>query len=455
MGLTTESKVGLFTLAGLLVFAAGILILGDVQFRGHYHLYVYFNDAGGLPEKGPVKVAGVEVGNVETIELDGPRARVKIRVRDDVSVHKGARAHVASTGLIGSKYLELTLGDAAAPLIQSGETLEGDPALSFDQVMSKLGEFLKEDPETGNLADNLRATIANFRKVSQSLANSLGRRETELTEIVENLRDVSAHVKRVAADLREITGERKDDVKAALAKFRSISERLDDITARVQGGRGLLGKLINDDEMGGELKQTMTSVKQATKDLESFTGRISRIEIYWDYRQRFDFEDDQTRADVGLRMVPRPGKFYFVRGENLGAREDRKADPSLDRERKNTFTAVMGRDFGPLAIYGGAIRSSGGAGARFRPLPKRTGWDQRVEFEAEAFDFSRKETLHGLRMDKPVYNAGLRVNAIAPWVWVGGQVEDMAARKNFNANVNITFKDEDIAFLLGFVGLAR
>jgi len=47
------------------------------------------------------------------------------------------------------------------------------------------------------------------------------------------------------------------------------------------------------------------------------------------------------------------------------------------------------------------------------------------------------------------------VNAIAPWVWVGGGVEDLAVRKNFNANVNVLFKDEDIAFLFGLVNIAR
>jgi hypothetical protein len=130
-------------------------------------------------------------------------------------------------------------------------------------------------------------------------------------------------------------------------------------------------------------------------------------------------------------------------------------DPGSDWERKNTITAVMGKDFGPLTVYGGAIRSAGGVGARFRPLPKNSSWNRRVELEGEAYNFGRDETLRGVQLKGPVYNAGLRVNAIAPWVWVGGQVEDLKERKNFNANVNVVFKDEDIAFLLGLVGLAK
>jgi phospholipid/cholesterol/gamma-HCH transport system substrate-binding protein len=152
MALTTETKVGLFTLSGLFVFALGVIILGDFQFHGTYPLYVYFDNALGLPEKGPVKVAGVEVGQVERIDLENQRARVKVRVRKGITVHQGSKAQVASTGFIGSKYLEMTLGDPAAPALSEGDSFEGTPTFTFDEVMTKLGSFLKDDPAQGAAA---------------------------------------------------------------------------------------------------------------------------------------------------------------------------------------------------------------------------------------------------------------------------------------------------------------
>lgn len=454
MALTTETKVGLFTLTGLFVFALGVIVLGDFQFHGTYPLYVYFDNALGLPEKGPVKVAGVEVGQVERIDLENQRARVKIRIRKGVAVPQGSKAQVASTGFIGSKYLEMTLGDPSRPALPAGESVEGTPTFTFDDVMSKLGGFLKDDPVTGEATENLRVTLANFRKVSQSLADSLGEQRAELTEIVRNVRDLSAHAKQVAADLREISGERKEDVKVMLAKFRSISERLDEITERVQNGQGLLGRLVNDPELGKNLDQTMSNVNQATKDIKGFTGRIAAISVYWDYRQRYDFEDDRWRPDVGVKVVPRPGKYYYLAGNNLGERQDRTLTGS-DLERRNTFTGVLGHDFGPVTLYGGVIRSAGGGGVKIRPLPVSTGWNKRVELEAEAYNFGRDETYQGQTFDSPVYNVGARVKAIDPWLWVGAQVEDVAERKNLNVNANLMFRDEDLAFLLAFIGLAR
>jgi phospholipid/cholesterol/gamma-HCH transport system substrate-binding protein len=454
MALSIETKVGLFSLSGLFVFALGIIVLGDFQFHGTYPLYIYFDNALGLPEKGPVKVAGVEVGQVERIDLERQRARVKVRVRKDIAVHQGTKAQVASTGFIGSKYLELTLGDLAAPVLAPGDSFEGTPTFTFDDVMSKLGAFLKDDPNQGDVADNLRVTVANFRRVSQALADSIGTQQAELTEIVQNIRDVSAHAKYVAADLREITGERKEDIKIALEKFRSISERLDQITERVQNGEGLLGRLVNDPELGKNLDQTMSNVNKATSDIKSFTGRIAAIQVYWDYRQRFDVEDGRWHPDAGIKVVPRPGKYYYLGGNNLGEREDRTVEGN-DVERKNRVTAVMGYDFGPVTLYGGLVRSRGGGGVKIRPLPASNTWNRRVELEAEAYDFGRDEAYQGFTFDKPVYNAGARVKIVEPWLWLGAQVEDIAVRRNLNLNANVLFRDEDFAFLLAFIGLAR
>jgi phospholipid/cholesterol/gamma-HCH transport system substrate-binding protein len=307
------------------------------------------------------------------------------------------------------------------------------------------------------MAENVRVTLANFRKVSQALADSLGRQQAELSEIVVNIRDASQHAKALAANLQEISDERKEDVKVALAKFRSVGERLDGILARVEDGQGMLAKLLNDPKMGQELEKTMTNVNQATGDLKGFVGRIAAIKLYWDYRQRFDLEDDQWHPDLGVYMYPRPEKYYYVGGNNLGSNQDWKDDPEADAERRNRITAILGHDFGPVTLYGGLIRSAGGAGLKFRPLPKDSSWHRRVELEAEAYDFGRDVTIQGgkLTLQGPVYNAGARVKAVDPWLWLGGQVEDAAERRNLTVNANLVFRDEDLTFLLGLIGLAR
>jgi phospholipid/cholesterol/gamma-HCH transport system substrate-binding protein len=453
--INTETKVGLFSLAGVAVFGGVVLLLGDISFQSSYRAHALFSSADGLPVNGSVKVAGVEVGKVEKIQLENQRALVTLKMNKGVEVHRDARARVASTGLIGSKYLDMTLGSSDSPLLGEDGVIQGDETFSFDDVMSKLGEFFKEDPVNGSASDNLKVTLLNLRRVTDALNESMGNQKAALTEIVANIRDLSVHAKAVARNLDEISSEHKEDVKVALAKFRSVSERLDIILERVQNGNGILGKLVGDEDMGKDLKQTMTSVKEAAKDAQSVMGRIARVEVDWDYRQRYDPEDDRWRADVGMKFIPRPGKFYFLGGNNLGKRADRR-DPGNDIERRNTISALMGREFGPATLFAGVIRSQGGAGFQFRPVPKKVSWSDRVELEGEAYDFGRDETVQGVRMKGTVYNAGVRLKLVrVPTVWLGAGVEDAAQRKNFVGNLHVSFKDEDIAYLLGLVGLAR
>jgi phospholipid/cholesterol/gamma-HCH transport system substrate-binding protein len=452
--MNVETKVGIFTLSGLVILAVGILILGDIQVKQQWQINIMFDNAEGLPDKGPVKVAGVEVGKVHKITLAGERARVTVRLNKEVEVHRDAHAAIASTGLIGTKYVDLDLGTPAAPLLKEKDTIEGESGYTFDDVMKELRTFFKDDGKTGSLADNFKVTVANLRHVSEALDKALGQQDQKLSEIVANVRDLSAHAKHISMNLDEITTDHKMDMGVALEKIRSITERMDELLAKVQRGEGTVGKLISDEQMGNDLKSAFTEVKKAATDASRVLGRIAMIDVYWDYRQRYDFEDDKWRADLGLRIVPRPGKFYFIEGNNLGKREDRTVAGN-DLEKKDTVTAVMGRDFGPLTLYGGVIRSAGGAGVNFRPLFALPKWNRRFELEGEAYDFPRDEVIQGVRYNSPVYNAGARVNVADPWLWVGGQVEDIAERKNFNANVNVTFKDEDISYLLGLVGLAR
>ena len=452
----TETKVGLFTLSGIAVFATGILLLGDISFNRSYDVKTLFDNADGLPVNGSVKVAGVEVGKIKKIELANQRAMVTLKMNHGIDVHKGSRVRVASTGMIGSKYMEMTLGDPAAPLLGRDEVIKGDASFNFDDMMNKLGEFFEED-KNGSVSDNLKVAIANLRHVSDGLNEALGGQRTALVETIKNLRDLSADAKEVARNWSEITAAHREDIEVALAKVRSVSERLDDVLAKVQSGKGLLGKLVGDEDMGKDLKQTLSSVREAAKDAQSVMGRVARTEVDWDFRERYDFKDKRSRFDAGMNFIPRPGedKFYYLGGNNLGARTDR-LDAGNDIERRNTVTAVMGNSWGPFTGYIGLIRSNAGGGGRMRFLPKSNPWSDRVELEGEAYNFGRNEVIQGIKMKGAIYNVGARVKVLKqPTVWAGVDLEDVAQRRKTNAYLNIRFRDEDIAYLLGLAGLAK
>ncbi len=94
-----EVKVGAVILVSLTILVGFILVMGGLSFQPTYAIYVDFDNPGGLQTGAPVRMAGVKVGKVDTIEFLGgrvetkpnrrPLVRVKLKVEERVheSIH--------------------------------------------------------------------------------------------------------------------------------------------------------------------------------------------------------------------------------------------------------------------------------------------------------------------------------------------------------------------------------
>src|ERR1700689_936379 len=109
-GLSPESRVGLFVLAGIAVLMISNLMLGDIYFPPQNYYHAIFNSIEGITDKSPVKIFGVEVGSVKSVDLEDGRARIKMALQKNISVYKNATVRIRSTGIIGSKFIALDPG---------------------------------------------------------------------------------------------------------------------------------------------------------------------------------------------------------------------------------------------------------------------------------------------------------------------------------------------------------
>ena len=116
----SQLKIGIlavaaFTLATMLIFAVG----GDAGlFSGRYHLKTRFPNAGGLQSGSVVRLAGVNVGAVDEVYLDGAVVEVVLRVRPDVKnkITDRSVAQVGSVSLLGEGAVDITASTQGTPL---------------------------------------------------------------------------------------------------------------------------------------------------------------------------------------------------------------------------------------------------------------------------------------------------------------------------------------------------
>jgi phospholipid/cholesterol/gamma-HCH transport system substrate-binding protein len=136
---TTQFIVGLFALAGLAALAFLSFRLGKLELfvPPSYVIYANFDNVSGLKTGDNVEIAGVEVGKVRSISLKDERARVKMRIDKRVEIDDEAIAAVRTRGIIGDKYVAISLG-SGHDLSNGGVLRQTESAFVLEDAIGQL-----------------------------------------------------------------------------------------------------------------------------------------------------------------------------------------------------------------------------------------------------------------------------------------------------------------------------
>ncbi len=192
--MSRRARVGLY---GILVIA--LLLLGAQRLDAIVELMsdsdevtAYFTDSSGLAEGDRVEIAGIAVGRVREVEIDGSRIRVVAGVDSPVELGDRTRAAIKVGNLLGSKYLELEPRGTSA-LTQAIPLERTSPAYDVVSAVSDLSDTI-EDIDTEQLATALDTVAKTFRGSSpqirravtgvSALSRTIANRDQELHDLL-------------------------------------------------------------------------------------------------------------------------------------------------------------------------------------------------------------------------------------------------------------------------------
>jgi len=136
-----EIFVGLFMVAGFGALIYLALNLGEVPFITQSSTYVIkaeFDNVSGVKEGASVQVAGVVVGNVSDIRLsEDDIAQLSLRVNRELKVPLDSIASVKSQGIIGDKYIQISLGGDLESFEENGIIFDTESAVDIESLISK------------------------------------------------------------------------------------------------------------------------------------------------------------------------------------------------------------------------------------------------------------------------------------------------------------------------------
>lgn len=241
--LNLQYKVGLFIGSGLAAVMATILLFGGnkVLFTSYLHLHARFAEVQGLFPGSVVSLAGVPVGNIESIEFLPSDTKLdvvmKINREFEARLLEGTTAEVRTQGALGDKYIYLAPGKPGGKPLAEGATLE---SVETD-YMKMLTDREDGAARVIDLIKEMHVLVANLNQNGRSAA------------MMRNLADGSEKLKSTLVQLDALLGDVRSQIPEN-RKLRSALIHLSEIMEKIDQGKGSLGLLINDPSLYQNLK---------------------------------------------------------------------------------------------------------------------------------------------------------------------------------------------------------
>ncbi len=139
--LNVETAVGIFLVAGFICFAWLSVRLGDVNLFGDrsYPVEARFGSVSGLKVGAVVEIAGVQIGKVSSIRLDGSdyEAKVELSIERGVALQEDSIASIRTAGIIGDRFVNISPGGSDVVIPPGGEIVETESAINLEELVSK------------------------------------------------------------------------------------------------------------------------------------------------------------------------------------------------------------------------------------------------------------------------------------------------------------------------------
>jgi phospholipid/cholesterol/gamma-HCH transport system substrate-binding protein len=132
-----ELTVGIFVLVGMACLAYLAINLGKMEIYGEgYQIYAIFDNVSGLKTGASVEIGGVDVGQVNSIQLTPMyQARVGLKLRQGVKVYDDAIASVRTKGIIGDKFVKLSPGSSEKIIPVGGKIINTESGIDLEELI--------------------------------------------------------------------------------------------------------------------------------------------------------------------------------------------------------------------------------------------------------------------------------------------------------------------------------
>ncbi|MFN0102154.1 MAG: MlaD family protein [Bryobacteraceae bacterium] len=290
---TKKVMVGFFVGACLLLFGAGLFLIGNSNqlFTKSFNIHAEFSKITGIQNGGKVRVAGMDAGTVTRIDVPlRPDAKFRVHFRIVEKLHPIVRQDsvvtIQTDGLLGNKFLQIEAGSTASQIAPDNSMIQSKEPFDWGDLMDEMSSVVKQaNGILTGVKDQLVSTLEQIEGTAKS-ANAL-------------IKDASPNVKSILASADKIGG--------------NLRELIDG----VQEGKGTVGALFKDKELYGSVKRSvdqsekaMGNVREATASAKKIIGKVEESDIIPEVQKAV-----KTLQEITVRVKDAVDKFQSASGE--------------------------------------------------------------------------------------------------------------------------------------------
>jgi len=275
----SQLRVGLTVLFASITLGVLIFLMSGTTglFTSKITLKSYFDNAGGLRNGAPVRLQGVDVGNVAGVRVvpDKPLTPVEVTMKVTTKYHKGLRkdsvTSLETAGVLGETYIDIDSAHAKGPEVGDGDVLATretpqieDVVRASQSTLQNLDALLKRTDRILAFVESGQGSIGKLI-YDPALYNRFSDTVNEFKGIVDEVRNGQGSLGKLVA-----TDEAYNKVIAAVDKLNLM---IDDL----QQGKGTAGKFLKDPALYNNANDTIANVKKLTDDINAGKGTIGKL----------------------------------------------------------------------------------------------------------------------------------------------------------------------------------
>ena len=452
MNVSGYTKIALFFI--VLGVCGGAYIITSADTLSDFNIREYETvvaDATGLSTRSKIYQAGVVVGRVKGITLDGNEAILKIALLKNLDVREGASVSRKSSSILGTSILTLDPGGNFYPIIPPGGRINaakeaGDMNAVIGTVQdlgTQISEILREFQQ--NQLAMLAISLETFNSIAQRLERIMEQGELygtgpagDIYVTLENLRAITEEINRGDGNVGQAIYDE--------GLYKSLLSTMQEIEVAVIKLQGTLDS-INTAATGAS-----TVIENASVIVERAVGLGVQVDTFGSYFT----QASQVQAGASIRIVPTSNdRWYRIGVSSLpNGRVTRTVtqinggshDDTIETEYPAfAVDAELARQFKFLTVRGGLIENTGGIGLDIQPIK----W---VSISGEVFDFKTGEApnLRGTLTVYPFFDP----ESEKPWNWLyikGGISNSLSDSRDFFIGGGVRFADKEVKGLVGLI----